>query len=109
MGEHGGFAAFMENDYLSRLEGLDAEVTSGDHPLVVLLDEDRPHEPDDGVAVGKDAHHVGAPTDSFVEALLGVVAPDLTPMPVREGGEGEDDGSGFGGNCLCNCSTTRSC
>ena len=38
-------------------------------PFVVLLKQDRPDQPDDGVLVGEDAHDIGAPFDLAVEAL----------------------------------------
>jgi len=42
-------------------------------PLVGLLGQDGADRSNDGLAVGKDAHHVGAPADLLVEPLLGVV------------------------------------
>jgi hypothetical protein len=56
---------------------------------VVLLREHGADQSDNSGAVGKDANHVGAPANLLVEALLLVVAPDLTPMHAWEGGEGE--------------------
>ena len=40
--------------------------------------------------VREDAHDVGAPPHLLVEALLGIVRPDLRPMRHGERGEGED-------------------
>jgi hypothetical protein len=61
----------------------------------VLLGEDGTDEPDQGVAVGEDADHVGAAADLAVEPLLGVVRPDLPPDRLREDGEGEHVGAGL--------------
>jgi hypothetical protein len=51
-------------------EDLQAHVAMGFGPFVVLLHQDRADEPDDGVAVGEDADHVGAPAQFAVEPLL---------------------------------------
>ena len=42
------------------------------------------------MSVGEDSHGVGAAADFAVEALIGVVGPDLGPHPGGEGREGED-------------------
>ena len=42
------------------------------------------------MAVGDDAHGVGASADFVVEALAGVVGPDLGPDPGGQGRERED-------------------
>ena len=42
---------------------------------------------DERGAVGEDTDDVGAPADLFVEPLLGVVGPDLSPDLFGEGGE----------------------
>jgi hypothetical protein len=39
----------------------------------VLFGQDRPDEADQGVAVGKDADHVGSAPDFFVESYLGLL------------------------------------
>ena len=72
------------------LEGLQAEVAALLGPLVVLFGQDRPDQSDDRVAVGEDAHDVGAAADLPVEALVGVVGPDLTPDLLGEDSERED-------------------
>jgi hypothetical protein len=59
----------------------------------VLLGQHGADEPDDAGAVGEDSDHVGAPADLAVEALVGVVGPDLSPDLLGERGEGEDVGA----------------
>ncbi len=44
----------------------------------MLLGEDAAHQADDGAVVGKDAYDVSTTFDFLVQALLGVVAPDLS-------------------------------
>jgi hypothetical protein len=39
-------------------------------PLLGLLDEQRAHEADDRGSIREDAHHIGAPADLLVQALL---------------------------------------
>ncbi len=51
-----------------------------DGPFVVLLDQDRADETNDGVFVGKVADDVGAVLDLTVDALDGVGRTDLVPM-----------------------------
>ncbi|GGQ39074.1 hypothetical protein GCM10010266_72940 [Streptomyces griseomycini] len=64
-------------------------MAAGFGPLVVLLGQHRPGEPDDGGAVGEDSDHVGAAPDLLVQPLLRIVRPDLPPDLPREGGEGQ--------------------
>ena len=47
------------------------------------------------MAVGEDSHGVGASADFAVEALIGVIGPDLGPYPGGEGCEREDVCSGL--------------
>ena len=74
----GGFLLF----YLGVVDGagfaqdVEAEVAPGFGPFVVLFGQHRADEADQGVAVGEDAHDVGAPPDFLVEPFLGV-RPDL--------------------------------
>ena len=42
------------------------------------------------MSVGEDSHGVGASADFAVEALIGVIGPDLGPYPGGEGRERED-------------------
>jgi hypothetical protein len=71
-----------------------------DCPFVVLLEQDRPDQPDDGVLVGEDADDIGAALDLAVEALdrigrvqLGVLRDNLdengASIWMRRGGRGE--------------------
>jgi len=53
------------------------------------LAEHSADQANDRLAVREDADHVSAPTDLAVEPLLGVVAPDLPPVLLGEGREGE--------------------
>ena len=55
-----------------------------------MFGEDGSDQADDGLAVGEDPHGVGASADFAVEALIGVVGPDLGPYPGGEGRERED-------------------
>lgn len=55
-----------------------------------MLGQDGADEADDAGAVGEDPDDVGTATDLAVEALVGVVRPDLSPDLLREGGDGED-------------------
>ena len=61
--------------------GRPGEVASAFGPFVGLFGQDGSHQADDGLAVGEDVHGVGAPPDLPVEALVGVVGPDLGPHP----------------------------
>ena len=58
----------------------DAHVAPGHCPLVVLLGEHGTDQSHDGGTVGEDPDHVCAPADLSVQALLGVVGPDLSPV-----------------------------
>ncbi len=42
-------------------------VAAGDSPLIILLQHERPDEPDDGFAVGEDTDDIGAPLDLLVD------------------------------------------
>jgi len=42
----------------------------GNRPLLMLLEHDRGDEPQDGSSVREDAHHIRAPADLLVQALL---------------------------------------
>lgn len=75
-------------------EDVEAEVAATFGPFVGLLGEHRADEADDGVAVGEDADGVRAAADLPVEALVGVVGPDLLPESFGEPGEREDVGPG---------------
>lgn len=55
----------------------------GDGPFVVLLGKESADEAGDGLAVGEDAHDVGT-GGLLVEALLGVVGPDLAQVFLGE-------------------------
>src|SRR6476659_1859658 len=72
------------------LEQLEAEVAPLLGPLVVLLGQDGADEPDNGLAIGKDADDIGAAADLAVEPLVGIVGPDLAPNRLGVGGEGQD-------------------
>ena len=54
-------------------------------PLFVLLEQDGADQAGDGLPVGEDLHDVGAALDLAVEALDGVVGPDLGPVLFGEG------------------------
>ena len=75
-------------------EDVEAEVSASFGPFVGLFGQDRADEAGDGVAVGEDPDAVGAAADFAVEALVGVVRPDLGPEAVGEQVEREDVGSG---------------
>ena len=72
-GRLGGFGGFGE-DERHRLGG---EVAALHQPLVVLLQEQRAGEPDDGLVVGEDPDDVGAAADLLVHALQRVRRADL--------------------------------
>ena len=74
---------------IADVDGKSGLVAAGGLPFVVLRGEDRPDEPPDCSPVREDAHDVGAPPSLLVEALMGVVRPDLRPMGHGERGEGE--------------------
>ena len=67
-----------------------AEVTPAFDPVVVLLGQDGADQADQGVASGEDTDHVGPPADLSIEALLGIVGPDLSPDFLGERGERQD-------------------
>ena len=75
-------------------DDLEAEVAAPFDPFVGLFGQHRADEADDRVAVEEDAHGVGAAANFTVEALVGVVGPDLLSEPVGEPGEREDVRSG---------------
>jgi hypothetical protein len=56
-------------------EDFESEVTAAFGPLIGLLGQDGADEADDRVAVGEDAHGVGAPADLAVQALDGYLEP----------------------------------
>ena len=58
-------------------------------PLVVLLDQDCPSEPEEGCWVGEHADDVGAAFDFLVDSFQRVRRPDLAPVLDRESGECE--------------------
>ena len=70
-------------------EGFEAHVAAGDGPLVVLFGHDRSYEADDRGSGGEDPDHVGAAEYLPVEALLGVVGPDLPPVLFGEPAESQ--------------------
>ena len=51
-------------------QDVESEVAAAFGPLVVLLGEDGPDEPDDAGPVGEDPDDVGAATDLAVEPLF---------------------------------------
>jgi hypothetical protein len=55
-----------------------------DGPFIVLLEQDRADGADDGVLIGEDADHLGAPLDLAVEALNRVSRVQLGSMLRRE-------------------------
>ena len=53
-----------------RRDGFQAHVACALHgPLIILFEQQRPDESDDGSLVGKDADHIAATLDLAVEAL----------------------------------------
>jgi hypothetical protein len=73
-----------------RLHRLAARVAARDEPLVVGLDREHRHQPNQRAVVGEDPDDVRAPADLAVEALERVGASELAPVLSREGVEGED-------------------
>jgi hypothetical protein len=71
-------------------EDFRAQVAAGLGPFIVLLGQHRAGKADDGIAAGEDADHVGPPAHLFIQALLGIIAPDLAPDLAGEGGERQD-------------------
>ena len=76
-------------------ERIEAHVSAGDGPFVVLFSEQRSDEADDCGSGGEDPDDVGATSDLFVESFLGVVGPDLAPVRFGEPGECQDLSSGL--------------
>lgn len=68
-------------------EDLQAEVAAPFGSFVGLLCQHRADQAHDRGPVGEDAHGVGAASDLAVEALCGVVRPDLGPHVLGEGSE----------------------
>ena len=58
-------------------------------PVLVLLQQHRPHQAGDRSVVGEDPHDVGAALDLLVEPLEPVGAPDLFPVVLGEVAEGQ--------------------
>jgi hypothetical protein len=58
-------------------------------PFVILFEQQRPDEQDDGIFVGEDANDVGASLDFAVEPLERINGVDFRPMIFREAHEGE--------------------
>ena len=58
-------------------------------PVLVLLQQHRPHQAGDGGVVGEDADHPGAALDFFIDPLQQVGAPDLFPVVLGEVAEGQ--------------------
>jgi hypothetical protein len=55
----------------------------------MLLGQHRPDQAQHRLAVGKDPDHVGAPPQLLVEPLLRIVRPDLPPVLLGKGREGQ--------------------
>src|SRR5262245_61664416 len=86
----GWCASFAVDDAQAGLgEDFEADVAALFGPFVGLLGQYGADEADDGVAVGEDAHDVGAAADFLVESFLWVVGPDLAPQLVGEWSERE--------------------
>ena len=81
-------------------QDVQADVAAHLGPFVVLLGQDRTDQADQGIAAGEDPDDVGAAADLPVEPLLRVVAPDLPPDGLGEGGEGQDVGAALPPNIL---------
>lgn len=64
--------------------GLDLHVAALQLLLVVLLQQDGPDEPDDGLFVGEDADHVRSPLHLFVQPFQWIGAVQLDPVLRRE-------------------------
>jgi predicted thioesterase len=79
-----------------RRDGFQRHVTGTlDGPFVVLLEQDRSDEANDGVLIGEDADHLGPPLDLAVEALDRVGRVQLGPMLEREAHVGKYIGLGL--------------
>jgi hypothetical protein len=57
--------------------------------MLVLFQQDRPHQPDDRGVIGEDADDMGAALDLLVDLLEQVGAPDLFPEGLGDGAEGQ--------------------
>jgi hypothetical protein len=78
------------------IDGFQRHVTGSlDRPFVILLEQDRPNEPDYRVPVGEDADDVGAPLDLAVEALDRIGAVQFGTVLDGEGHVGEHVGFGL--------------
>ena len=86
----------------SSYQGLTAHVTPHRDPLIILFDQQRTDQADPGGAPREDPDHVRAPPDLAVEPLQRVVRPDLDPVLLWEGSEGQQFFLGFReqGGCL---------
>src|SRR4051794_10306500 len=68
-----------------RRDGFQCHVAGALHgPLIVLFEQDRADEANDGILVGEDADHVGPPFDLAVETLDRVGGMQLGSMLRRE-------------------------
>lgn len=65
-------------------QGLHAEIATSHLPLLVLLGQDGPDQPNDRGRVREDADHVGPALHLFDDPLERVVRPDLGPVAGRE-------------------------
>src|ERR1700722_8651049 len=75
-------------------QDVQAEVAAAFGPFIVLLGQDGADEADQGIAAGEDPYDVGPAADFPVQAFLRVVAPDLPPQLLGEGGESQHVGPG---------------
>ena len=67
-----------------RRDGFQAHVACALHgPLIVLFEQQRPDESDDGSLIGEDTDHIAASLDLAVEAFERVGAVDLGAVRVR--------------------------
>ena len=57
--------------------------------MLVLLQQHRPHQPDDRRVVGEDSHNPCAALDLLIDPLQPVGAPDLFPVVLWEVAEGQ--------------------
>src|SRR5512143_4288410 len=71
-------------------ESLQAHVASGNRPLVILFEEERPGQADEGGIVGEDADNVGPPLDLADDPFQWVCRADLGPVIRMEAHVGED-------------------
>jgi len=75
--------------------GLDLHVTALQLPLVILLQQDGPDEPDDGLFVGEDANHVRPPFHLFIQPFQWIGAVQLDPVLCGESHVGQHVVFGF--------------